>query len=281
MKKDCRMSLNFVNADGQKIFTRSWQPQQAGRGVVLIAHGLGEHSGRYEHVGQKLADAGYHAYALDHLGHGQSEGKRVQVRNHSDFIRDLRQFYDKVRQQHPDHKPYLLGHSMGSVISLQFTLNNPDTLKALIVTGTATDVGSTVSTALRSVVRFVVRVAPGMPVSPALDDPKRLTSDPEMQQKWHADPLVNRGATPASIATYIVETGEMIQNRASELKLPILIMHGEADQITPISGSRIVHQRAGSADKTLVTYPGMQHEIMNEVEREKVLGRILDWLSQH
>jgi alpha-beta hydrolase superfamily lysophospholipase len=275
------MSLNFVNADGQKIFTRSWQAEGNVRGVILVIHGLGEHSGRYEHVGQALAKAGYHAYALDHLGHGQSEGKRVQVKTHTDFIRDLKQFYDAVCKQHPGSKPYMLGHSMGSVISLQFVLTYPDAIKALVVTGTATDVGAGVSKVLRFAASVVTRLAPGAPISPPLDDPKALTNDPQMQQKWHDDPYVNRKSTPASIAKYIVDTGEMIQNRAGELKLPLLIMHGEADQITPISGSRIMAERAGSADKTLITYPGMQHEVMNEIERDKVISRIIEWLNQH
>jgi len=271
---------SFTTPDAFRIHTKYWQPAEDSQRVVIIVHGIGEHSGRYLHVAEKIVSAGYHVYALDHRGHGESSGKRLNISSQTNFITDLKQFYDRIKSSHPDAKIFMLGHSMGSVISLQFILSYPDAIDAIVVTGTATDVGSSVPGALRSIGDMVDRIRPNTPISPP-GGMEILTRDTEMVKRAENDPLMYKGWTLTSIAKFIIETGKMIQERASEITMPILIMHGEDDELTPISGSKIMYERVGSDDKTLKTWENMLHEIMNEVEREAVLETIVDWLNRH
>jgi alpha-beta hydrolase superfamily lysophospholipase len=272
---------SFKTPDGLNIHTVHQAATGNPKAVVIVVHGISEHIGRYEHVIDFLSKAGYEVYGLDHRSHGKSDGKiRIHTDTHSRFVEDLKQFYDSIKAKHPDKKIFLLGHSMGSLISLQFVLAYPKTLAGLVVTGTATDVGSTVSSVLRNIGNFINRFAPQTPLSPPLGV-EGLTNDPDMQAKWRADTLTYKGPTRISMGKFIIETGEMIQARAKEITLPIMFMHGESDILTPISGSRIMHERVGSSDKTIHTYPNMQHEIMNEVDRNKVLQTIVDWFDKH
>jgi alpha-beta hydrolase superfamily lysophospholipase len=272
---------SFTNADGLKIFTRYWPIQGDAKAVVIIVHGLGEHSGRYLHVADALNQAGYICYSLDHSGHGNSEGKRVQVANTRQFILDLKQYYDSIKAKYPNEKIFILGHSMGSVISLQFVYTYPDAIDALVVTGTATDVKSEQSSLLVTLLTAIHSFAPHLRLGQPLNDPAALTRNPEFQQLWIEDTLVNKGRTPISILKYILDTGEMLQEIAEKITVPILIMHGEADEIAPISGSRIMYKRIGSKDKTVKTWPEMHHEIMNEIGYEAVLKIIIEWVNQH
>ncbi|MDQ7027546.1 MAG: lysophospholipase [Anaerolineae bacterium] len=270
----------FQTPDKLNIFTIQWLPDDTPKAVVIIVHGLGEHIGRYQHVAEALVSAGYAVYGLDHRGHGRSNGKRVQVTSNTHFIDDLKQYFDTIRQEHDKDKIFILGHSMGSVISLQFALKYQNSLAGLIVTGTATDVGSTVGPMLQSAANVLHRILPHMPIGAPLPI-AHLTNDKAIQEATDNDALNHKGWTPISIAKYIIDTGAMIQDNVQQLVLPILIMHGEDDRITPISGSRIVHERVGSADKTLKTWDNMQHEIMNEIDRDQVIGDIIDWLENH
>lgn len=270
----------FTTPDGIKIHTIYWEAVGASERVLIIVHGIGEHSGRYAHVAEKLTQAGYHVYALDHRGHGQSGGERLHIPSDKSFITDLKQYYERIKAKHPQAKIFMLGHSMGSVISLQFILTYLDAIDAIVVTGTATDVASTVSPVLRVIGNAINSIYPKTPISPP-GGMAILTRDPEMLQKAETDPLMHRGWTKTNIAKFILDMGEMIQERAHEITMPILIMHGEDDELTPISGSRIMYERVGSKDKTLKTWANMLHEIMNEVEREAVIQTIIEWLEQH
>ena len=271
---------SFMASDGTKIHTVYWRPAGISERVVIIVHGISEHSGRYEHVAKHLTDAGYHVYALDHRGHGQSDGERIHVDNNTQFITDLKQYHAQIKENHPNATIFMLGHSMGSVISLQFILTYPNAVDAIIVTGTATDVGSDVSPVLRSTVNFLHGIYPKTPIQPPSGD-SVLTRDPEMLAKADSDPLFYKGWTKASSAKYVVETGEMIQERANEITMPILIMHGEDDALTPISGSHFMYEHVSSSDKTLKLYEGLYHEVFNEPEKEQVFEDLQQWLLTH
>ncbi len=271
---------NFMTPDGFKIHTVYWQPTSESDRVVILVHGLSEHSGRYQHVAEHLTQAGYHVYSQDNRGHGLSSGERQHLSSHTSFINDLKQHYDRIKQNHPNSKIFMLGHSLGSVISLQFVLTNPKAIDALIVTGTATDVAPSVSPILRTIGNVLNRISKNMPISPPGGN-EALTKDPDMLRAAAADELFYHGWTKTGIAKFALDMGEEIQNRASEITLPILIMHGKEDEVTPVSGSEIMYERVSSTDKTIKLWDGMRHEILNEVDRAAVLALVTDWLSQH
>jgi len=270
----------FTAPDGTRIHTAYYPAAHDSNRVVLVLHGLKDHFGRYTHVAKHLSEVGYHVYGLDHRGHGKSGGDRIHVAYPTQFISDLKIYVNRIQAQHPDATFFILGHSMGSLISLQFVLENPDIADGLIVTGTPTDVVSGIPTLLRVVGNLVYRIFPQAPIS-APDSERVLTRDPEILKQTEEDPLHYKGWTKTSIGKYILDTGELIQARAAEITLPVMFMHGEADTLAPISGSHYMYANVSSQDKTLKTYPAMLHEIMHEIEREDVLATITDWLDQH
>jgi acylglycerol lipase len=269
----------FQTADNLNIYTVQWLTESKAKAVVIIVHGYSEHIERYQHVAEALVQAGYAVYGFDLRGHGKSAGGRAQVTAPTQFIDDLKRYFDTIRTAHHSDKIFLLGHSMGALISLQFALKYQNDIAGLVLTGSATDIGSTVSGLLRSIANGLHRIVPHAPIGAPLKV-ETISNDKDIQQRWLADTLIHKGWTPISAAKYIIDTGEMLQANAQQLVLPMLIMHGEDDQIAPLSGSRIIYERAASADKTLQTWAHMQHEILNEVERAAVLETIIKWLNK-
>ncbi len=271
---------SFTASDGLQIFTQSWLPETTPSAIVILVHGYGEHSGRYSHVAEMLVHAGYGVHTLDHRGHGKSEGLRAYYASIDEPVRDLEQYYRHIQQQHPSQKIFMIGHSMGSLIALKFALRNKEKLAGLVISGSAVNSTDTVPGFQRSLLNVLRSVAPRFPLVPSLSA-DALSTDPQTVRDYDADPLNYRGAWRIGLAAELLKVSEELQSRVKELTLPLLVIHGEDDEITPIAGARTVYNVSSSADKTMKTYPGMRHEIFNERERETVFADLRDWLQAH
>lgn len=280
---------SFTNAAGQKIFTRFWPIEGEAKAVVIIVHGLGEHSGRYLHVADALNAAGYICYALDHHGNGQSEGPRFIVGSAKQFVNDLKQFYDIIKAKHPDEKIFILAHSLGSIISLNLILDYPNIIDCIAISGTATNRGEGLPNWQMSLLKqipyrfpmqFIHLKDSGLdPADP--DNIDVLTHNPVFQKKYLEDKLVNRGWTAVSTAKYAILTGKMIQENAANIRLPIMFNYGELDRVVPPSGSKIMYEAVSSTDKLIKSWSNMSHEVMNEIGYEEVLAAIVEWFDKH
>lgn len=266
--------------DGAKLHYYAWLPETAPKAVLLIVHGYGEHAGRYAHVAEQLVEDGFAVYGIDHRGHGKSDGERVFFNSMEQPVEDLRHFHSQLKKKHEGLAFYMFGHSMGSIISLMYALHYQDDLKALVISGTATNAEETSNPVMVSVGQLVATVSPKTRLLPSLPA-SVLSTDEEMVKRYDADPLNDRGSMRIGIASQMIQSGRMIRANAKKLTLPLLILHGEEDQLTPISGSRAIHASASSPDKTLITYPTMRHEVVNERDRQRVIGDIRTWLSKH
>lgn len=269
----------FRAFDGETIFFRSWVPDGDVRAVVLLVHGLGEHSGRYEHVARHLVDAGYAVHALDHRGHGKSSGKRVYVKGYDELLRDLHQFRRRVEQQHPGTPLVLLGHSMGGNIAMGYTLGNQDGIAALVLSGPALRVGDDFSSLQLSVFRAIAKVAPGL--RPQALSADAISRDPAVVQAYRDDPLVYTGKVTAGLGAALIGAMQSFPDRYEQLRLPILVLHGTADQLADVAGSRELEARATNADLTAHYYEGLYHEVFNEPEQDRVLADLTTWLDAH
>ncbi len=268
----------FEGVDGLRLFYRAWLPEDEQKAVVILAHGFAEHSGRYDHVGRYLAGRGYAVYAPDHRGHGRSEGERAYVERFSLFVEDLHKFRNDVVR--PESAPFLIGHSMGGLIAVRYALSYQDGLAGLITSGAGLKIGGDLSPLLIALSRLIAVIAPKLPVvEPVPSD--TLSHDPSVAAAYDSDPLNYRGKVKARIGAEMMRAGREALERAHELRLPMLIMHGGADSLVDPDGSRELYQKASSDDKTLKIYDGMYHEIFNEVEKEKVLAEMAAWLDAH
>jgi alpha-beta hydrolase superfamily lysophospholipase len=245
--------------------------------VVTIAHGYGEHIGRYQHVAARLTDSGYAVYGLDHHGHGQSAGKRGKVALRP-AVEDLNQLIVSVsRARHPELPQFLLGHSMGGAIALRYAIAYQRRLAGLVISAPLAAVDG--SPALLALGKVLGALFPGVPVSKV--DPHLVSRDHEVVKAYVADPLNHHGPVPAGVARdFITHVGTLAAD-VKRITLPTLLMWGTADRLCPTSGSELVAANIGSQDLTVKRYEGLFHEILNEPECEQVLSDMLAWLDRH
>lgn len=276
-----RHETSFLKTSDQlTLFTQSWAPTGKPRAIVLIVHGYGEHSTRYTHVAEAMVNSGYAVYTLDHRGHGKSEGLKAYFAAVDDAVRDLRTYFETIQREHPGQKIFVYGHSMGSIISLAFTLKYQKDVAGLILTGTAITGDETISPLLITIGQFLQRFVPTLPLLPALGL-DQLASDQSVGEVYGKDPLVYRGAWRIGMGFGLIVAGRELQTQIQNLKLPLLIMHGEEDKITPISGGHLVRDKAQSTDKTFKSFPKMRHEIHNDHSKAEVIDTMIQWLNGH
>jgi acylglycerol lipase len=254
---------NFKGYQDFNIYYQYWLPESHPKAILLIAHGFAEHSGRYGNVVNYFVPRGYAVYALDHRGHGKSDGERVQVDDFHDYITDLKTFFDIVRQQNPATKIFLIGHSMGSVISLCYCLEHQSELAGLITSGGGL-------------------VRPG---DPPMQPPPAgqslpvatLSRDPAVIAAYVNDPLVYHGPVPPNhtMRNMMRELVSQVQN----IRLPVLIMAGAGGEDGP--RSKVLFDLIGASDKTHKPYAGLLHEIFNEPEYPQVMADMEEWLKNH
>jgi acylglycerol lipase len=270
----------FAGAKGLEIYWQAWREQAPARAVVVISHGAGEHSGRYERPARQLAELGYPVYALDHRGHGRSEGRRALVDRLDNAAADLDLLIDLARREQPDVPLFLLGHSLGGTIALRYALRHQDKLDGLILSGPVAAIELPPAP-----VRLAAKaLSAALPWMPALGvDPAVVSRDPAEVEAYRSDPLVHHGKLPVRTVAEIAAATEAFPEQVASLTLPILLVHGSEDRLAPVRGSRMVYERASSLDKTLEIYDGLFHEVLNELpeDRARVLADIIAWLNAH
>ncbi|NLU84619.1 alpha/beta hydrolase [Rhodococcus sp. HNM0569] len=270
-----RREAAFTAADGTRIVYDMWTPPGDVHGVLVLCHGVGEHARRYDHVAARLGELGLVVYAPDHRGHGRSGGKRVLLREWSDYLDDLDALFAVAKREHPDAPLFLLGHSMGGAIALTYALDHQDELTALALSGPAVDVSIGTPKPLAALAKVLGRVVPGLPVTTLGGDVSR---DPAVVAAYDADPLVHHGAIPAGVARGLLTATHDLPERLPSLHLPLLVQHGSADALVSVDGTRMIERYVGSDDVTIEIYDGLFHEVFNEPEKDEVLGDLVAWL---
>ncbi len=265
---------SFEGARGVRLFEQWWAPEHgAPRAVLVIVHGLKDHSSRYAAFADRLAQHGYEVRAFDLRGHGSSEGARVYVSDFDEYAQDLDRFVARVRQE---GKPlFVLGHSMGGAIATGWVLTRKPALTGLLLTGAA--LRAEVSGFTAGTTRFLGAVLPALAVFSL--DLDQFSRDPRVAEQCKADPLIDRGNGPARTAAQLLNGIDFIRAHEEELTVPLLALHGGADPITPPDGSRELVRRAGSVDKTLKIYDGLFHDLLHEPEKQEVMADLAAWMD--
>jgi alpha-beta hydrolase superfamily lysophospholipase len=272
-----RSERTFDGVGGVRIVYDVWIPEQTPRGVVVLSHGFGEHARRYDHVAARFGESGLVVYALDHRGHGRSGGKRVYVRDISEYTGDFDTLVGIAASGYPDLKRIVLGHSMGGGIVFAYGADHPDDYTAMVLSGPAVDAQSAVSPAKAFLAKALGSIAPGLPVEQLPTD--AVSRDPAVVAAYNADPLVYHGKFPAGIARALLLVGETMPQRAAALTAPLLVVHGGQDKLVPVSGSHRLVECVGSEDVKIKVYPELYHEVFNEPERAVVLDDVASWIE--
>ncbi|MEE4280059.1 MAG: alpha/beta hydrolase [Halieaceae bacterium] len=258
------------------VFTRRWNAAEP-RAAVLLAHGLGEHSGRYQYFAEALVARGISVWAPDHPGHGRSPGTRCHIKRFADFFPALDALRSAIDEQHPGLPCFLVGHSMGGLIAGAYLLDRQAGFAGAAFSGAAFDVPAAPGAAALFINRLIAALLPKLGVLQL--DASEISRDPQVVQHYIDDPLVHSGKISARLVVELFSTMAELRERRGELTLPMLVMHGEADAMTPASGSQAFFEGVASTEKTLRLYPGLYHEIFNEPERDQVIGELGDWLD--
>ena len=267
----------LTSFDGLSIYHQSWLPDGDPKGAIMLVHGLGEHSGRYRHVAARLNAAGYAVHALDHRGHGRSEGKRAFVKSYGEFMADLIQYRAHVEGRHPGMPFVVLGHSMGGNLAMGHVLDHQEGVAGLALSGAALKPGDDFSPTQIKIFSVIAKIAPGF--KPQGLSAESISRDPAVVAAYQADPLVYQGKIPAGLGAALFAAMDRFPGRYPSLRLPVLVMHGTEDQLTNIEGSRELEQLATNATVTAHYYDGLYHEIFNEPEQEQVLDDLVGWLD--
>lgn len=244
-----------------------------------MAHGYAEHAGRYDHVARRLTEAGYAVYAVDHIGHGQSDGQRGYVPRFSAFLDGMDALITLVMVNHGDAPRLLLGHSMGGLISTLLLIQRQQDFVAAALSGPAIVPGAPPSKPTIWISRFLSRFFPKMGVIGL--DAHGVSRDPAIVAAYLADPLVYTGKLSARLAAEFFDAMASARDGASKITLPLLLQHGEKDSLAAPEGSQFLFDHVGSTDKRLVIYPDLFHEIYNEPERDAVLDDMIAWFDAH
>ena len=264
---------------GAALHVTHWLPATSPKAVVLLAHGYAEHAGRYAHVAKRLTDAGYAVYAIDHWGHGRSDGTPGFVPRFSAFADGMAELLTLVEVNHGATPRLLLGHSMGGLIATLFLIGHQQAFVAAALSGPAIVPGAPPSRFTVWISRFLSRFFPRLGVL-ALDA-NGVSRDPAVVAAYLADPLVYTGKIGARLGKEFMDAMAAAQAGASTIRLPILLQHGEADSLAAVAGSQYLFDHVSSPDKTLKIYPGLFHEIYNEPEQDAVLGDLVGWFDAH
>lgn len=273
-----RTERNFDGVGGVRIVYHVWAPDTRPRAVVVLAHGFAEYALRYDHVGRRFAEAGLATYALDHRGHGRSGGKRVLVRDISEYTADFDTLVGIATREHPGLKRVVLGHSMGGAIVFAYGAERPDNYDLMVLSAPAVAAQDMVSPPVALVGKAFGIIVPRLPIHGL--EVNAISRDPAVVAAYKDDPLVHHGKAPAGVGRAMLQVGQTMPRRAPALTAPLLVMHGSDDRVIAVDASRRLVECVGSTDVELKIYPELYHEVFNEPERDQVLDDVVSWISK-
>lgn len=251
-------------------------PVEHPRGAAILAHGFGEHRGRYSGFVEALNAAGYDTWNFDFTGHGTSAGRRARV-DVRKLIGEHLQIRREVLRCSRTDRLFLFGHSMGGLITLASTLLDPTHIEAVAVTGPALRPLPAMNAKFASAVTPLAKVAPWVDTIGL--DTSLLSTDPQVEADYLADPLVYTGKVPLLTGATMITQGDQVIRNAGMLSRPALILHGEEDGLADFKGSLEFAERAGDR-VTVEIIPAAYHELLNEPARDVYVRQIVDWFNK-
>jgi lysophospholipase len=267
------------SADGTSLYFESTRADTGPRATVAIVHGFGDHIGRYRHVIDGLAAAGFDVFGFDYRGHGKAQGKRGDVEQWVDYLADLNAFWSQVSVEAKTERRFVLAHSHGALMAAHWAAQHPKNLAGLVFSGPYFRLAFEPPTLKLLGAKVLRRVAPRLAIATGLTV-EQLSSDAGWQASTTADPLYGRVITARSFFGQLAAQ-EGLVGLGPSLKLPLLTVMGEADPIASLAAARAFFDTVGAADKTFESFAGLRHEVLNEVQKDQVLSTITKWISAH
>lgn len=262
------LEVFFQGSEG-RVFYRRWNPDTAPSRIVQIVHGYAEHGGRYQHVAEALTARGAVVYADDHLGHGRSEGERALITDFEHVVDDLEILATAARSAYPNLPLVLVGHSMGGLLSARLAQRIPDQISGVAFCGAVIGDWDWARNVLAE------------PELPFIEfDPLALSRDPSVGAEYAADSLVYHGQYKRPLLEAEVVALDRFKKDIDRLTMPVLFLHGSEDPFVPYQRSLEAVEGMPTDDVTIHIYEGARHEVLNETNRDEVIGHLVDWIDR-
>jgi len=266
-------------ADGNCLQGYAWAPAEgAPRAVLVVVHGLGDHARRYGALAQALNAQGVAVLAQDHRGHAGSGGARQRIDSVEQAAADVELALREAARRWPGAMVVLHGHSFGGLLVTHLAATTAQPLAGVVVSSAALQRPAGVSDGQLAVVRTLSALAPSLGLDPL--DPAKVVREPAAQAALAADPLIAREKLPARTIAALLTGVDAVQPKLATVRQPLLVLHGGADTLTPPAGSRALHERAASAEKTLRLYDAARHDLLHEPEAAAVTQEIVAFVTR-
>ncbi|WP_340074144.1 lysophospholipase [Leptobacterium sp. I13] len=259
----------------KKLYGQLWAPDLV-NAVVVLVHGMGEHSGRYtSSVVPFFLNRNFAVVTFDHFGHGKSEGRRGHCPSYKALLDSAEEAIMKAKKEFPDRPVFLYGHSMGGNVVINYALRrNPD-IVGVIATSPFLRLAFQPPKWKITMGKLLQKIMPSITLPTALDT-KAISRDPEEVKKYEEDPLVHDKISP-NFSFPVMEAAEWALENAPSLQKPILLLHGTGDKIIDHTATVEFAQKTQNA--TLQLFDNGYHELHNDLEKDRFLNVIADWIQ--
>jgi alpha-beta hydrolase superfamily lysophospholipase len=269
----------FEGMNGTQLYSQYWLPEESPRAVIALVHGIGEHSGRYMNVVDHMVSNQIAVYGYDNRGHGKSPGQRGHIDSWLEYCVDLRNFLTMIKEHQSGCPIFLMGHSMGALIILEFILSGAGKLAGAILSGTPIEPVAVAKPHLIVLAQILSRVFPRFPINLNLDR-DALSRIPSVVKAYEEDPLVHSRVS-VRWGTESLSALNLVKMQVGNINIPILMIHGEADRLNLAKGAKKFFDQIQYNDKEYIGYPDSYHEVYNDLDCEKMLSDLLNWIIRH
>ncbi|KAH6557668.1 hypothetical protein KP509_27G025900 [Ceratopteris richardii] len=279
----------ITNRRGIRLFACKWLPANNKiKALVFLCHGYGvECSVFMKGTAMRLAQSGFAVFGLDYAGHGKSEGLRCYIDKFSDIVDDCASYFKTIREQteYKDKARFLLGESMGGAVALLIHRKQPNDWNGAVLVAPMVKIAEELkpSSITISILSKLSTIFPTWKIVPIRDIIETGFKDPLKRQEMRSNPYVYQEKPRLRSGLELLNASLDLEGRLTEVTMPFMVLHGEADVVTDIDISKSLHDAASSFDKTLKTYPGMWHSLLfgeTEDNIELVMSDIVLWLNK-
>ncbi|KAM6977330.1 monoglyceride lipase isoform 2-T2 [Aplochiton taeniatus] len=272
---------HIVNADGLHLFCRYWEPVGLPRALVYVAHGAGEHCGPYDEIAEALKEQSLMVFAHDHVGHGQSEGDRMNIKDFQVYVRDSLQHVDLMKSRHPSLPVFIVGHSMGGAISILTACERPIDFAGVVLIAPMVQMNPESATPFKVFLAKVLNhMAPSLSIGTI--ESKWVSRDQKKVEAYDNDELNFHGGMRVSFGMQLMSAAARIEREIPDITWPFYLLHGDADKLCDIRGSHMMFEKAQSTDKLLKVYEGAYHALHHDLPdvASSVLKEVTGWITE-